>query len=67
MKKINWQTIETLLTILIVLVFILELKSDRVETVSTPAGDYECRGTIIKACSGSQAVKDYLGLWTSRE
>lgn len=27
----------------------------------TPVGSYECRGGIIKLCSGSNEVKNYLG------
>lgn len=34
-----------------------------VETVkTTPVGVYTCKGGIIKVCSGSQAVYDYLGI-----
>jgi hypothetical protein len=29
---------------------------------TTPVGDYECKGTLLKVCSGSQAVADYLGV-----
>lgn len=28
----------------------------------TPVGSYECRGGIIKVCSGSKEVADYLGV-----
>lgn len=34
-----------------------------VETVhETPAGNYTCRGGIIKVCTGSNEVADYLGV-----
>lgn len=34
-----------------------------VETVkTTPAGNYTCKGGIVRICSGSQAVYDYLGI-----
>lgn len=34
-----------------------------VETVNTtPVGDYTCNGGIIKFCTGSEAVADYLGV-----
>lgn len=29
---------------------------------STPAGNYECNGGLIKICSGSKEVADYLGV-----
>ena len=31
-------------------------------TYHTPAGDYTCTGGLIKACSGSKEVADYLGV-----
>lgn len=34
-----------------------------VETIkSTPVGNYKCRGGIIKICTGSNEVADYLGV-----
>jgi hypothetical protein len=34
-----------------------------VETVkTTPVGDYTCNGGMIKICTGSEAVADYLGV-----
>lgn len=33
-----------------------------VETIkTTPAGNYTCNGGIVKVCTGSRAVADYLG------
>ena len=33
-----------------------------VETVkTTPVGSYTCNGGIVKVCTGSRAVADYLG------
>ena len=29
---------------------------------TTPVGSYECRGKLIKICSGSKEVADYLGV-----
>lgn len=29
---------------------------------STPVGNYECNGGLIKICSGSKEVADYLGI-----
>ena len=29
---------------------------------STPVGNYKCRGGIIKICTGSDEVADYLGV-----
>ena len=31
-------------------------------TYSTPAGEYTCKGELIKVCSGSKEVADYLGV-----
>lgn len=34
-----------------------------VQTVkTTPVGDYTCNGGLIKVCSGSRAVSEYLGV-----
>lgn len=30
-------------------------------TETTPVGDYTCNGGIIKVCTGSKEVADYLG------
>lgn len=32
------------------------------KTYETPAGSYTCTGGLIKACSGSKEVADYLGV-----
>lgn len=32
------------------------------ETKQTPVGSYTCSGGIIKVCTGSQEVADYLGV-----
>ena len=29
---------------------------------TTPVGSYQCRGGLIKVCSGSKEVADYLGV-----
>lgn len=29
---------------------------------TTPAGSYECKGGIVKVCSGSKKVANYLGV-----
>lgn len=31
-------------------------------TITTPVGAYTCRGGIVKICSGSNEVADYLGI-----
>jgi hypothetical protein len=30
-------------------------------TMNTPTGDYTCKGGLIKVCSGSREVAQYLG------
>ena len=59
--KFNLKVIYFLLTILFLIVSIYQLCT--IETThDTPVGSYTCKGGIIKVCSGSNAVAEYLGI-----
>lgn len=76
MKKLNWKRffkslnlIEWLELIIIILVLITcviclfkFLFIGKNESVHTIAGDYQCKGGLIKVCSGSSNVASYLGV-----
>lgn len=54
------------ITIVIILYSLLAISIYQLftkETIkTTPVGSYACRGGIIKICSGSNEVADYLGV-----
>lgn len=47
--------------VLAVIVFITILLDPTEKTYTTPAGEYTCRGTIVKVCTGDKEVMDFLG------
>lgn len=64
MKKYRikkWVKVATGLLITII-IGITIYQSFIVETIkSTPVGNYTCRGGLIKVCTGSKEVAEYLG------
>lgn len=74
--KLNWKkffkslTITEWLELLIILfIFVVGLITifkflfiGEEKTYVTPAGNYTCSGGLIKTCSGSKEVADYLGI-----
>lgn len=76
MRKLNWKKFfksldvkEWIELISILFVFIVGLISifkfifiGEPKTYTTPAGEYTCTGGLIKVCSGSKEVADYLGV-----
>lgn len=52
-----------LLLLLAVLIGITIYQLFTIKTIkTTPVGNYECHGGIVKVCSGSKEVSDYLGV-----
>jgi capsule polysaccharide export protein KpsE/RkpR len=55
-------------SIVVVIIFIflfisaIQIFTSEPVTTKTPAGEYTCQGGLIKTCSGSRAVMDYLGV-----
>lgn len=39
----------------------IQIFTSKPVTTKTPVGEYTCQGGLIKSCSGSKAVMDYLG------
>ena len=56
MKKLIKLGLYILMVVSIIQLFTIK------EVVETPAGNYISRGGIIKICSGSEEVYDYLGI-----
>lgn len=57
-KWVVWLIRIILLGLLVVITYQLFTKT---ETYITPVGKYKCKGGIIKVCSGSKLVREYLG------
>ena len=61
-----YEWIELIVIIFIILVALMLIAKflfvGKEVTYNTPAGEYTCRGGLIKACSGSKEVYDYLGV-----
>ncbi len=55
-KNTLWFLLGLLVGIFITQLFLIE------NNYETPVGSYTCRGGIIKICTGSQEVADYLGV-----
>lgn len=76
MRKLNWKKffkslsigewIELLLILIVMLVGLITIFKflfiGKPVTYTTPVGDYTCKGGLIKVCSGSKEVADYLGV-----
>lgn len=65
--KINWKNLFILLVVLFIMLLgvikLFEIVFIGDEVVkSTPVGDYTCTGGLLKVCSGSKEVYDYLGV-----
>lgn len=74
--KLNWKKffksltiIEWLELLIILFIFIVGLLTifkflfvGEEKTYVTPVGNYTCSGGLIKVCSGSKEVADYLGI-----
>ena len=57
--------IYTFVTVLVfgfLLISTIQIIKSKPVTTKTPAGEYTCQGGLIKTCSGSKAVMDYLGV-----
>ena len=50
-----------LIIILLIIVFKILFIGETI-TKETPAGDYTCSGGVLKICTGSEEVADYLGI-----
>lgn len=61
---VEWiELIGILFILLVALILIFKfLFIGKTETYETPVGNYTCTGGLIKACSGSKEVADYLGV-----
>lgn len=55
-KNLLWVILGAIISITINQLFIVEIVHE------TPVGNYTCRGGIIKICTGSNEVADYLGV-----
>lgn len=56
--------IYTLVTILVLgflLISTIQIFTSEPVTTKTPVGEYSCQGKLIKICSGTEEVMDYLG------
>lgn len=56
---IKYTSIVTL-SLLIIVGLIIIIQFEHKSIISTPYGSYQCRGTIIKICNGSEEVKEYI-------
>lgn len=61
MKRRRIKTWVKVLAIVLVGAAIYQLATMR-SRQSTPVGEYTCRGGILKVCTGSKEVADYLGV-----
>ena len=61
MKKRKIRTWVKVVLIILVVIAIYQLFTLDI-SVSTVAGDYNCKGGIIKVCTGSKEVATYLGV-----
>lgn len=60
-KKLFYSIVVAIIFIFLFISTIQIFTSEPV-TTKTPAGEYTCQGGLIKTCSGSRAVMDYLGV-----
>jgi len=62
MKLRRWVKV-TLLILAIALLIIIGYQMFTKKTIyTTPAGSYECNGSIVQVCHGSKEVAEYLGV-----
>lgn len=61
-RKLRWDRIIGLVMILFAIWTVIDIATAEKVVRQTPVGDYSCKGTIIKSCSGSSRVANYLGV-----
>lgn len=60
LKKWVWIVLWTLLVAFLAVAIYQVFTITKIYT--TPVGSYSCKGSLIKVCSGSKEVADYLGV-----
>lgn len=61
-RRIRWDRVAGAITILLLILAGIDIMMSKPEIKKTPVGNYECKGHILKVCSGSNEVADYLGV-----
>lgn len=61
-RRIRWDRVAGAITIILMILAGLDIAISKPEIKNTPVGNYECKGHILKVCSGSNEVANYLGV-----